>query len=233
MAGYWTKVHRRTLALALKASGLETRDRAIMVVVVQAMIAAGVFFALEDAEISSRVIAALVPFLLIPAWYLIKLPGVPPALELEDQAKIALLEVAAAGQSDKIAHALLVTASYATGGLGQNGPVSFDVDIEHTRDHPIALSKIQIVALNGEEVVLNRFWNETIIHPRSMTTCQPSLVQRAWAEGDQIALTVAFEFGLPDEPPTRRLQRYFVGKFAGGNLQFSGTRPDETSIPRA
>lgn len=80
MGKYWAEVHKETWKQATKAAGLETRDKAIMLIVVQGIICLAIYFATSALDPVPRVATALLPFLFVPIWYLIKLPGVPPKL---------------------------------------------------------------------------------------------------------------------------------------------------------
>lgn len=103
-ARYWRTVHCRAWQLAKKAAGLETRERMIMVVVVQAVIALIIFFLLHSVDLWTRLASAAAPFLLLPIWYLLKFPTVPPLLADE-----AVEELKQARSERDAARAELVT----------------------------------------------------------------------------------------------------------------------------
>ena len=87
MARYWQDIHARTVAAAYKAANLETRDKAIMIVIVQALIGLLIFWATHKLDMATRVLSALAPFLLLPVWYVLKFPTMPPeaASEMENR----------------------------------------------------------------------------------------------------------------------------------------------------
>lgn len=88
MVSYWKRVHDRTWQLALKAVGLDG-ERAVMVWIIQGALALLIFMLNPHGDVATRVLTAIVPFLLFPLVYVAKLPLVPPILS--DEANNELL----------------------------------------------------------------------------------------------------------------------------------------------
>lgn len=83
MSEYWTEVHTRAVADARKAANLETRDKMIMVIAVQALIGFLFYVVFRRYNVAAGIIGAAVPFLLLPIWYLVKFSAVPAKLAAE------------------------------------------------------------------------------------------------------------------------------------------------------
>ena len=96
MARYWVSVHKRAWRDAGKSVGLESRERVVLLLLIQTLIGLALWFALGNSALQStiwgRVATAGIPFLLLPAIYLWKLLGTPGRMSAEAEAVIAALQ---------------------------------------------------------------------------------------------------------------------------------------------
>jgi hypothetical protein len=89
MQKYWRQVFARAWREAAKSVGLETRERVVVALIIQGIIAIGLWYAIGPAMAGgtawTRVLTAAAPFLLFPILFLWRLPRVPAEIGREQQ----------------------------------------------------------------------------------------------------------------------------------------------------
>lgn len=95
---YWRNVFARTWRDTAESVGLGTREKVILAVASQAMVALLIYFALGPAALKAsepvRLIAAAAPFAMFPILFALRLPRTPATLDAERREEIERLAAA-------------------------------------------------------------------------------------------------------------------------------------------
>lgn len=95
MVEYWRKISVRAWKDAAKGVGLESREKLVIAVIGQIILAALIYLALGEGTLKSsepvRLLSAAVPLAIFPGLFFWNLATVPPKLDREREAEIEIL----------------------------------------------------------------------------------------------------------------------------------------------